>query len=171
MASDYALLIIVTIFIWIVILSLLFSLLYKLKSLKSRIALPILVVCLIASIGSIFSFVINADILPVFLDMPVPTLAIFTLLPLIEKWISMRKHWPIVAICSIIYSFIFYLYVWGSNFGGVDMIFLSFSPILPGSNSLSILVIILVDYLELVALAGIAAAFPCIIAYYYRSLE
>jgi hypothetical protein len=104
------------------------------------------------------------------LTIPLPTLAIFTLLPVIQPIINWKGKGKEIAAFSFCYSIVFFWYFALSSLGGVDMIFLTiFSPIPTDNLLLSMFIVILFNYAELVLIAGLIIVVPCFLVYYYSS--
>lgn len=151
-----------------------FSLLFLLYRLMSRIMMrrigfisPIAAVLIIAITGSLFTLIFNGDIIEYILIFPLPTLAIFTWLPLVEVLFNWRGKGKDIAAFSFCYSIIFFWYFWGSNACGVEMIFLTIFSALPTDNLfLKMIMVILFNYAELVAIVGFIIVIPCIFVFF-----
>jgi hypothetical protein len=170
MAIDSFLLVDISVIVWILLLTKIYQLLNSFQSIRIRIALPTIIICLSAIIGSLFTYIINGDIVAVMLTIPIPTSVVFTYIPILEREIKSRIHWFPILIFSIFATLFFFYYLWGSNFGGIRMIFLSFSLDFPSTNPFNIITVILVNYLELLVLAGIFMIIIIIAGYIFRKV-
>jgi hypothetical protein len=103
--------------------------------------------------------VITGDALAVLLMVPLPTLAILTVLPVTFSTVDLRGKGVLLGIISFAYTISFFYYCWASNFGGTSMIFLSFSQAFPGYNPVAMFTVLFFNFLELTALAGIIVLF------------
>lgn len=166
---------------WVFLLFLLFRFMSMIPLWRDRLLFPIAVVFVISVIGAVLTLISRGDVLlpslaypqdiiSILLSYPLPTLAIFTLLPFIETIADWRRQGNDVAAFSICYSFIFFWYFFGSAISGIESIFLTISSPLPIENlSLKVMVVTLYNYVVLVAIAGLIIAGPSVIVYLVRS--
>ncbi len=170
MAVDSFQLLIMSIICWIIFLYFLYWLMERSESRRNRLIFPVAVVFIIAIAGSLLVSQFDGAVVAFLLTIPLPTLAIFTLLPVIQTIINWKGKGKDIAAFSVCYSIVFFWYFALSNLGGVDMIFLTiFSPIPTDNLLLKMFIVILFNYAELVAIAGLIIAVPCFLAYYYSS--
>jgi len=153
---------------WFFLLFLLYRLMSQITLRRIYFFLPIAAVLIIAIIGSLFTLIFNGDIIEYILIFPLPTLAIFTWLPLIEVLFDWRGKGKDIAAFSFCYSIIFFWYFWGSNACGVEMFFLTIFSALPTDNLfLKMIIVILYNYAGLVAIVGLIIVIPCIFFYFF----
>ena len=153
---------------WAIVLLLQFRLMARTESRRNRFLLPVLTVFLIALYGPLFAFLFDGDIVAFILYTPLPTLAIFTLLPFIEGVIDWRGKGKDIAVLALCYSGMVFWYVAGSNLGTIDMIFLMMYSPLPVENFLfRMFSVIFYNYGLLVAIAGSIVAAPSFLAYFF----
>lgn len=155
---------------WAFILFLVFRLMSKTTSRRNRLIVPIAVVILISIIGASFTFILSKDIISFILNYPLPTLAIFTLLPAVETIADWRGEGKDIAAFSICYSILYFWYYWVLSMEGLDMIFLTiFSPMPTDNVFLNIVVVTLYNYTLLTIIVGLIIAGPFVLIYVYRS--
>ena len=170
MAVDSFQLIIISVICWIIFLFFLFRFMERSESRRNRFIFPVAVVFIIAITGSLLAVLFDGAVVAFMLTIPLPTLAIFTVLPVIQTTIDWKGKGKDIAAFSVCYSIVFFLYFALSNFSGVDMIFLTiFSPLPTDNLLLKMFIVILFNYAELVAIAGLIIAVPCFLVYYYSS--
>lgn len=154
--------------VWAFILFFIYRFMARIESRRNRFIFPVVVILIPSVIGALFTLVLNRDIISFILNFPLPTLAIFTLLPVMETVVEWRNKGRIIAVLSFLYSFFYFWYYWGSYAGGVDQIFLTISSPMPtDSLQLSTLIIVLYNYAGLVLIAGLIVAVPGIMGYVY----
>jgi hypothetical protein len=165
---------------WVFLLFLIFRFISTIPLRRYRLLFPIAIVFVISVIGAVLTLISGGDVLlpslsyphdiiSILLTYPLPTLAIFTVLPFIETIADWRRQGKEVAAFSICYSIIFFWYFWGSNFSGIKSIFLTASSLMPIDNlSLKVMIVTLYNYAVLVAIAGLVIAVPLILVYNLR---
>ena len=160
-----------SIILWGLFLVFLYIFVQKITSRSYRIVIPFLTGFILAVVGAVLTTVlvltptfigdimvppvITGDVLAVLLMVPLPTLAILTVLPITFSQVDLRGKGLLLGIISVAYTGSYFYYCWASNFGGTSMIFLSFSQTLPGSNPFAMFTVLFFDFLGLTALAGI----------------
>lgn len=154
--------------LWSFILFLLFRFMSRIRLRRNRLIFPVATVLFISVIGSSITWLFNRDIIAFTFTCPLPTLAIFSLLPIVEMVADWRKKGEEIAVLSVSYTILFLWYHWGSNLGGADSIFLMiFSPLLADIPLPGMMIVILYNYAVLVAIAGLITACPFILMYLF----
>lgn len=170
MAVDTFQLIIISVICWIIFLFFLYRFMERSESRRIRLIFPVAVVFIIAITGSLLASLFDGAVVAFMLTIPLPALAIFTLLPVIQTIIDWKGKGRDIAAISVCYSIVFFWYFALSNLGGVDMIFFTiFSPIPTDNLLLKMFIVILFNYAELVAIAGLIIVVPCFLVYDYSS--
>ncbi len=169
MAFDSFQLLIISVICWIIFLFFLYRSMERSESRRIRLIFPVAVVFIIAITGSLLTSLFDGAVVAFILTIPLPTLAIFTLLPVIQTIIDWKGKGKDIAAFSVCYSIVFFWYFALSNLGGTDMIFLTiFSPLPTDNLLLKMLIVILFNYAELIAIAGLIIAVPFFLVYHYN---
>jgi len=126
-----------------------------LHDLRSRVLLPVFVIVVAGLLGAMLDRA-GPDLGAMFILL-VPTMAVLTVLPLIEPGQDWENRNLVVTLVSIALTVGFFVYLWAWNFSGIPTVFLPLWLFVPPGVSGVIQVQVVCMYGEMLILCGVLA--------------